>query len=248
MATCDFTPVPCPKECKQNDTIQRKNLEKHLKEQCINREYQCNHCGKKDTFTNITGIHNDVCEKKVLPCPNADCPDSMQRAEIKQHLENDCEHSVISCKYMYEGLRCDVKMKRKDMRAHEQAHLHQAVVKLQDNLLSATENIASLKEESDKMTVQLRKEIEEMAAELRRESNNMAVMATKSRRESEHVSYRSRKGFLILLCICFLLSYFYSYNEKKVNDVAVKLNMVIVQQKYEPTKRTFKTEKKNPFF
>ena len=48
-----------------------------------------------------------------------------------------------------------MKMKRKDMGAHEQddkAHLHQAlniVVKLQDDLRSATETIASMKKESD---------------------------------------------------------------------------------------------------
>ena len=130
--------TPCPNKCKENNEIQmilRKDLEKHVTEQCVNRDYKCQHCGKKDTFANITGIHDDTCEKKVLPCP-ADCPDSMQRAKIKQHLENDCEHTVISCKY--EGIGCDVKIKRKYMGAHEQddkAHLHQAlttVVKLQE--------------------------------------------------------------------------------------------------------------------
>ena len=136
MAKCK---TPCPNKCKENNEIQmilRKDLEKHLTEQCMNRDYKCQHRGKKDTFANITGIHDDTCEKKVLPCPNADCPDSMQRAKIKQHLVNDCEHTVISCKY--EGIGCDVKMKRKDMGAHEQddkAHLHQAlttVVKLKE--------------------------------------------------------------------------------------------------------------------
>ena len=130
--------TPCPNKCKENNETQmilRKDLEKHVTEQCVNRDYNCQHCGKKDTFSNITGIHDDTCKKKVLPCP-ADCPDSMQRAKIKQHLENDCEHTVISCKY--EGIGCYVKMKRKDMGAHEQddkAHLHQAlttVVKLQE--------------------------------------------------------------------------------------------------------------------
>ena len=49
-------------------------------------------------------------DQKVLPCPNADCSESMQRAK---HFENDCEYTVIS--YKYEGIGCDVKMKRKDM-------------------------------------------------------------------------------------------------------------------------------------
>ena len=153
VTTCDFTSVPCPKDCKRNNIIQiimRKDLEKHLKKECMNREHECQHCGKKDTFTNITGIHDDICEKKVLPCPNADCSESMRRAKLEQHLENDCKHTMISCKY--ERIGCDVKMKRKDMGAHEQddkAHLHQAlntVVKLQDDLRSATETIESMKE------------------------------------------------------------------------------------------------------
>ena len=137
----------------QRQMILRKDLEKHLIEWCVNRDYKCQYCGEKDTFANITGIHDDTCKKKSLPCPNSDCSESMQRAEIKQHLEIDYEHTVISCKY--EGIGCDVKMKRNDMGAHEQddkAHLHQAlntVVRLQDDLQSATETIESMKKENE---------------------------------------------------------------------------------------------------
>ena len=151
MAKCK---TPCSNKCKENNEIQmilRKDLEIHLTEQCVNRDYTCKHCGKKDTFTNITGIHDDLCEKKVLPCPNGYCPKAMQRAKIEQHLENDCEYTVISCKY--EGIGCDMKMKRKDMGAHEQddkAHLHQAlntVVKLRDRLQSVA-TITSMQKKS----------------------------------------------------------------------------------------------------
>ena len=144
VATCDFTPVPCPKECKQNDTIQmilRKDLEKHLKEQCMNRDYICQYCGKKDTFTSIKYIHDDICEKKILICPSYECMETMERSEIRKHLEFDCEYLMLPCKYKKIG--CDVKMKRKNMGAHEQddkEHLHQAldtVVKLQERKLIA---------------------------------------------------------------------------------------------------------------
>ena len=198
--------TPCPNECKENNEIQmipRKDLEKHLREECMNREYECQHCGKKDTFTNITGIHDDVCDKKVLPCPNADCPDSMERAEIKQHLENDCEHTVISCKY--ERIGCDVKMKRKDMGAHEQddkAHLHQVlntVVKLQNDLQSATEN---------------------MAAKLRRESENLRV-------------WLRIEGFFILLFILVLWLSFNLYNTSLKDNNAINVTETIHSMKKE---------------
>ena len=154
-------------------------MDQHLKEECANRDHQCKYCGKKDTYSNITEIHEDVCEKKAIPCPNSDCSESMQRAEIKQHLENDCEHTVISCKY--EGIGCDVKMKRKDMGAHEQddkAHLHQAlntVVKLQDNLKLATETIASMKEENKVVKDEIRLATETI--ESMKEENKVAQVA-----------------------------------------------------------------------
>ena len=194
--------TPCLNKCKENNEIQmilRKDLDEHLTEQCVNRAYKCQYCGKKDTYANITDIHDDLCEKKPHPCPNPDCSESMQRTKIKQHLDNDCEYTVISCKY--EAIGCDVKMKRKDMRAHEQddkAHLHQAlntVVKLQDDLQSATEN---MKKESDDIAVKLRKESNDMAVKLKRESDDMATkesndMAIKLKRESNDMAVQLRR-------------------------------------------------------
>ena len=86
MATYNFTPVPCPKRCKKDNSVlsvTRKDLERHL-EECMNRDYECKFFGKKDTYANITGVHDDECKKKVLPCPNAECTVMMERAEIKQ--------------------------------------------------------------------------------------------------------------------------------------------------------------------
>ena len=137
MATCDFTPVPCPKKCKKDSSVLsmlRKDLKKHL-EDCMNRDYECKLCGKKNTYANITGAHDDECEKKVLPCPNTECTVTMERADIKKHL-NECEHTVISCKY--KNLGCEVGLKRKEkeaMETHEQddkVHLHRALSKLND--------------------------------------------------------------------------------------------------------------------
>ena len=160
VATCKFTQVPCPKECKQ--IIRRKDLEKHLNEHCLKREYQCKYCGRRDMYINITGIHDNICERKILPCPNAECVETVERAKINMHLENDSEYALISC--MYESIGCDVKLKRKDMGAHEQddkAHLHQAlntVVKLQGDLQSLKVFKASAKKEREHLAVQMKRE------------------------------------------------------------------------------------------
>ena len=47
---------------------------------------------------------------------------------IKDHVKDDCEYTEVSCKYANIG--CEVKLKRKDMRAHEEddkIHLHLAL-------------------------------------------------------------------------------------------------------------------------
>ena len=63
----------------------------------------------------LTCVHDNECEKKVLPCPNTECTVMMERAEIKQHL-NECEHTVILCKY--KNLGCESGTEEKRERSH----------------------------------------------------------------------------------------------------------------------------------
>ena len=152
VAACKFTPVPCPNQCKEKDEIVhviRKYLDIHINNECLNRDHKCPYCGEKGTYANIMQIHDSVCEKKEIPCTNTECTETIERGKMKHHLD-DCDYTIIACKYKKIG--CDVKLKRKDMPAHEEddsIHLHQAlgtVVKLQDNLQSANDTIAALQD------------------------------------------------------------------------------------------------------
>ena len=132
VATCEFTLLPCPKQCQDNSDniayLMRKDLPHHLERDCPNRDYKCQHCGKEGTFTNITLVHDKICEKKIVPCPNADCTETMPRKDIEKHLNTECEYAVIACKY--ENIGCCKESKRKEMAAHElddKIHLHMAI-------------------------------------------------------------------------------------------------------------------------
>ena len=120
VATCEFTLLPCPKQCKDDNSevksFMRKNLHKHLKKDCPNRDHTCEYCGEKGMYAHITETHDKTCPKKILPCPNATCPKRMQRQEIKKHLKTECEYAVIPCKYTELG--CETELIRKDMTAH----------------------------------------------------------------------------------------------------------------------------------
>ena len=127
--SCGFIQVPCPKQCKDdNDEVKcfmQKHLEEHLKTDCPNRDHECEHCGKKSPYAFITQVHDGKCRKKVIPCPNAGCGDTMERQQVRKHVRTKCLYAVIPCKY--KGIGCDTELKREDMAAHGQddkIHLH----------------------------------------------------------------------------------------------------------------------------
>ena len=132
VATCGFTLVPCLKQCKDDsDAVKhymRKDLEKHLRNDCRNRAHRCEYCGEKGTHATITEVHDETCDMKIVPCPIAGCDKNMQRQEIEEHVYTECPHTLIPCKY--KGIGCDTELKRGDMAAHEQddkPHLHMAL-------------------------------------------------------------------------------------------------------------------------
>ena len=136
MAVCQFTPVPCPKQCEDTILLLRKDLDYHINNECPNRDCECEYCGVMGTYANITRIHYALCKEKVVPCHNEGCTQTMKRRMIDDHVEDDCEYTEVSCKYANIG--CEVKLKRKGMKTHEEddkIHLHlalDAVVKLND--------------------------------------------------------------------------------------------------------------------
>ena len=131
VAACEFTLLLCPKECKDDKNeilhFMRKDLDKHLENDCPNRDLECKYCGEKGTYANMIQVHENTCEMKIVSCPNADCTKTIQRRNAKRHID-ECDYSEIPCKYQRIG--CDVKMMRKDMPAHEEEdklHLRMAL-------------------------------------------------------------------------------------------------------------------------
>ena len=146
MATCKYTLISCPKECRDDKNeithFMRKDLDKHLENDCLNRDHECEYCGEKGTYAHITQVHDNTCEKKIVPCPNTDCTKIIQRRNTKKHLDK-CGYSEIPCKY--QRLGCEMKIMRKDMPAHEnddKLHLCMAL----DEVAAMKEEIATIKQ------------------------------------------------------------------------------------------------------
>ena len=147
---CGFSSVSCPNECKTISLL-RKEVDEHLKKECPNRDYQCQYCGEKGTYTKIVNIHDYTCGKKIISCPK--CAAKMERAKWNNHIKDECEFTVIPCKY--ESIGCLEIFERKYMKAHEEDdsfHLHKAldaVVKLQREKQSITDGLWQLNEKTE---------------------------------------------------------------------------------------------------
>ena len=151
VSKCAFTLLSCPNQCLvagKDLMLMRKDLDDHLETKCLNRDYKCKHCGEKGTYTSITEVHDGVCIKKVVPCPNTDCTVIMERGLTKKHVQTVCKHTLVACKYASIG--CSVKKVRMDMNQHEdddKSHLHLAlekIVRLVNTTSSLEDTISSL--------------------------------------------------------------------------------------------------------
>ena len=91
----------------------KKDLENHLRAEC-----ECQHCGENGTYSSITGKHNEICDKKMVTCPNKEsgCKLSIERIKIKEHV-GICEFTEVACSY--ETLGCEVRKFRNNITKHE---------------------------------------------------------------------------------------------------------------------------------
>ena len=142
LTTCEFALIPCPKECKGEDTkvirqLMRKDVKVHLKNDCPNRYDECEYCGMKGTYASIKEVHDKICKKKILPCSNVECKKKVRCEDMDKHVNDDCPYTMVPCKY--ESIGCSKRMIRKDIKEHEQdddkAHLHMALDVLKDKMV-----------------------------------------------------------------------------------------------------------------
>lgn len=109
------------------------------------KEYACEFCGIRDTRSNISK-HDEICQKKLVPCPNDLCTEKIERCGVEGHVTNDCGYTVISCRYVDIG--CEVKLKRHDMPDHERdAAQHLAFA--MDAILSMKKTVDELESKSN---------------------------------------------------------------------------------------------------
>jgi TNF receptor-associated factor 4 len=159
VATCKFGLTPCPLECRDwNNEIKafgKKDLERHLKEDCSNRISECRTCSKRGRYSEIR-LHSVACDpgKTKVSCPDCDndvCDD------MHEHFRNECVFTAVPCKF--KSIGCKKKTRRRDTVAHEQdLELHlgialNAVLELKEAVVKLQEENVRLKERGSDLII-----------------------------------------------------------------------------------------------
>ena len=143
MASCDYSVVPCPKQCKDASNkvqcFKRIDLERHLNSFCPYRPAQCQLCFKEGTHVEIQA-HDETCPQKKVPCPN--CKELVLRQNMDNHIKNACYSTKHPCTIRC----CTCTVTRREEYTHKKdvrdsLHLHAAL----DHLVQLDGDIFRLK-------------------------------------------------------------------------------------------------------
>ena len=127
---CGYVTVTCPNACKNIQKFMRKDLQHHLKVECEERPYRCEHCSKEGSFVEITCQHYQCCPNFPLDCPNK-CGivhAQIKRSTVDQHCKKCPLEKVY---YPFEKVGCIAKsLRRKDEAEHMEKNVvyHQLIM------------------------------------------------------------------------------------------------------------------------
>ena len=155
---CGCQLVQCPNKC--GEVMERRDIEKHKKDNCELREYTCPYCLSlwpyRDTFKNVTTVHLKECAGFPLDCPNNCGKKRIRREDMPPHLAV-CPEQVVPCRY--QSLGCKARLPRKQM----EQHMKDKDTHLEIALATTTEIVDELnrvKTESREAVEELKKQVD----------------------------------------------------------------------------------------
>eukprot|EP00795_Rhopilema_esculentum_P005190 gene5190-323_t len=110
--SCEVYPELC-QQC--GCDVQRRQLERHLEEECTERIATCRFCEGKFQH-GLLASHLKTCIKKPIACNQ--CQISMPPDQIKDHEDLWCEKTKTVCPFQEEGCKIDQIFDKKELSVH----------------------------------------------------------------------------------------------------------------------------------
>ena len=170
LKDCGYVEVECSNKCKHR--LMRKRLGKHLRSECLLREYTCIHCHHVDTYHAITGdcppskkhcpahpSHYDSCPELKLRCSK--CGErNIKRKDMTDH-QSQCPKEPVDCRFKEAG--CEVKPLRSELDDHMTQNTQQ-------HLMLMIGAFRELKEENQKLKEEYKERLDRLEKQVRRKS------------------------------------------------------------------------------
>ena len=181
---CGFVEVQCPNRCSGKvivrhlfsvqycvKSIQRKDLDRHLKTECDLRPYQCEHCGHKDTYHEITGkgcppahtvtmvwrkatFHYGKCPEFPLTCPNNCGAGNIKRKNMDSH-RSECPQEPVQCPFAEAG--CKEHLRRSQLEGHMTSSIQQHLLLVMNDYKKVKERLRVTETKLEELTTKTRK-------------------------------------------------------------------------------------------
>ena len=143
---CQYEEVKCRYD-KCQERRQRRYLESHEYNICIQRPFQCQYCSSKGTFLSITQGHYEECEEYPVTCPNKCVSTKMPRGSLPAHVNRVCPLQPVYCVFRWAG--CNDKPLRKDVHVHTADTKHMTLLAVACGQLKKENE--QIKEENEKI-------------------------------------------------------------------------------------------------
>ena len=147
---CRFELVVCNHEACE-EKIERRYLEHHMKEKCLQRPINCPCCDQYDknlTYCELVGTHYKECSSWPMRCPNhCGTEEKLMRSTLPDHIDNNCPEQVISCQFVEAG--CEVRVKRREMVDHIQQSVEEHLTAMMSDYMKVKSKYAKLQNDHE---------------------------------------------------------------------------------------------------
>ena len=140
LDTCGYVYETCKLNCRE--VLRREELERHEKDNCLERQVKCDHCDENFISRELDG-HLKKCPKMKVSCILVGCGTKITREDMELHLVYDCGMVQETCK-----LGCGVELTRDELRIHEKDNCAQRKIQCEYCSIEVTfcDNSEHLKE------------------------------------------------------------------------------------------------------
>ena len=145
---CPYTNIPCVYCSKR---FQRSTIEIHQSNECPKRPFSCRYCKDyNSTHEDMIEKHWPECGSFPVQCPKTCSDVTMERRNLKSHIDNDCPLTIVHCEFKHIG--CAVRLSRKRLPNHlkEGVVAHMSLQNRQ--LMELKEENKQLKQQVEKLT------------------------------------------------------------------------------------------------